>query len=201
MTQVDLQSLIIETVRAPHTAAEKVLRVNLPANWLWSALALMCVLNAIVYSVSLQLSPPQSPEELMFIPPAFRSPVLFTLFLLCSFSLTVFALHRVGAWMEGQGSLREILTVITWMQLLRLVLQLVVLVLSLVAPAFGALLVLVGSLWGVYILAAFVNVAHRYDNLGKAFAVMVLSFLAVALGASLILGLISPTGMGVPGNV
>lgn len=201
MMQVDFQSLVIETVRAPHDAAKRVLALKLPVNWLWSALILMCVLNSIVYSISLQLNPPRSPEELMFIPAAFQSPVLFALFLMCAVSLMVFALHRVGAWMEGQGTQQDILTVITWMQVLRLLLQAVVLILSLVAPAFGALLVLVASVWGIYILAAFVNVAHQYDNIGKAVGVMLLSFFAVVAGASLILGLISPSLPGVPGNV
>lgn len=201
MMQIDFQSLVMETIRSPLTAAERVLKLNLPANWLWSALGLMCVLNAIVYSLSLQINPPASPDELMLIPAAFQSPVLFTLFLFCALSLTVFALHRVGGWMEGKASQRDVLMVITWMQVLRLLLQVAVLILSLVAPAFAALVVMVASLWGIYILAAFVNVAHHYDNLGKAFGVMVLSFLAVALGASLILGLLGPISLGVPGNV
>ncbi len=200
-TQTDIQSLVLETIRSPKTAAARVLSFNFAANWLWGALVLMCVLNAIVYSISLQLNPPSSPEELLFIPPAFQSPVIFTIFLVVALSLTVFALHRVGAWMEGQGSLRDILLIITWMQVLRLLLQVVVLILSLVAPAFGALLVLAATVWGVYILASFVNVAHRYHNIGKAIGVMLLSFLAVALGASLIMGLLSPSLIGVPGNV
>ena len=50
--------------------------------WGGAALALMCVLNAFVYSVALHMSPPTDPSQAMFIPAAFRSPVLLTLFLL-----------------------------------------------------------------------------------------------------------------------
>ena len=201
MTASILQALIIETIRAPADAARRILALKLPQEWLWMALALMCVLNAFVYSVALHMSPPTDPSQAMFIPAAFRSPVLLTLFLFAVLSLTTIVLHRLGRYMDGAGELRDILALVSWLQVLRLVLQLVVVVLSLVAPAFGALLVLVASVWGIYIMAAFVNVAHGYDNIMKAAGVMLLSFLAIAIGMSILLGLIGPAFFGVSGHV
>ena len=165
------------------------------------ALALMSVLNAMVYSVSLQLAPPLDPADGIFLPPVLRSPVLLTLFLFAALGLTVVMLHKLGRAMNGAASLYDILILITWLQVLRLALQLVMLVLSLFIPAFGALLGLVATVWGVYILAAFVNVAHRYDNTMKSAGVMVLSFLAIAVGMSVLMGLLGGFNMGEIANV
>ena len=70
MTQSDFQTLVVQTLRTPGEAATRLLALNLPRRWLWMAMALMCVLNSIVYSVSLQLSPPTDPAALAMIPPA-----------------------------------------------------------------------------------------------------------------------------------
>jgi len=201
MTGFDIQSLVFETIRSPSTAAARILQINLPKEWLWMALALMSVLNAMVYSVSLQLAPPLDPADGIFLPPVLRSPVLLTLFLFAALGLTVVMLHKLGRAMNGAASLYDVLILITWLQVLRLALQLVMLVLSLFIPAFGALLGLVATVWGVYILATFVNVAHRYDNTMKSAGVMVLSFLAIAVGMSVLMGLLGGFNMGEIANV
>ena len=62
MTGIHLQALIVESIRSPLSAAQKVLAIRLPDQWLWMALVLMSVLNSIVYSISLQLAPRPSRE-------------------------------------------------------------------------------------------------------------------------------------------
>lgn len=184
-----MQALILETIRSPATAAERLLALRLPQEWLWMALALMSVLNAIVYSISLHLSPPPESEAGMtVIPAAFLSPVLFTIFLFGALTITVFVMHWLGRSLGGAAQRREILILITWLQVLRLVVQVAVLVLSLAVPAFGALVVLVASVWGLYILVVFLDVAHRFDNRWKATGLLLLAVVAIAVGLSLVLG-------------
>jgi len=200
MSKLPFQDLVIETVRAPREAAGRLIALDLPRDWLWMALALMCVLNAIVYSVSLQLSPP-SPEVAGMVPPAFQSPILFTVFLYGALVITVFVLRWIGQTMGGTGGLGDILVLITWLQVMRLLFQGVVLILSLVSLSLSALVVLGGSVYGVYILAAFIDRAHGFDNLLKALGVMVLAIVAIAVGMSMILAAIGGVIIGGTGNV
>lgn len=201
MTQSDFQTLVVQTLRTPGEAATRLLALNLPRRWLWMAMALMCVLNSIVYSVSLQLSPPTDPAALAMIPPAFQSPVLFTMFLFGALVITVFVLQWIGQAMGGKAELGDILVLLTWLQVMRFLFQLSILILSLVSLTLSAVLVLVGSIWAIYILAVFLNTAHRFDNLGKALGVMVLALLSIAVGLTLILGALGAAILGGTGNV
>ena len=201
MTQSDFQTLVVQTLRTPGEAATRLLALNLPRRWLWMAMALMCVLNSIVYSVSLQLSPPTDPAALAMIPPAFQSPVLFTMFLFGALVITVFVLQWIGQAMGGKAELGDILVLLTWLQVMRFLFQLSILILSLVSLTLSAVLVLVGSIWAIYILAVFLNTAHRFDNLGKALGVMVLALVSIAVGLTLILGALGAAILGGTGNV
>lgn len=195
MTRSDVQGLVIETILAPGDAARRILQIDLPRQWLWMALALMCILNAIVYSLSLHLVPPNAAAMAM-IPPAFQSPVLFAVFLFGALVITVFILCWIGQIMGGKAELGDILVLITWLQVLRLILQAAVLILTLVSPGLSGLVVLVASLWGIYIVAAFLNVAHGFDNLFKAFGVMIGAMLAIAVGLSVAFTLLGVAIMG-----
>lgn len=189
----DIQALIVETIKSPATAAEKILATRLPENVLWMALVLMSVLNSIVYSITLKLNPPVDPQSgMLMVPAAFQSPLVFTVILFIALIISVLLLQRLGqAIGGGQGSLGDVLTVITWMQVLRLVLQLAVLVLSLVLPFLGGLLALVASIYGLYILAVFLKTAHRYDTVMQAFILMLATFLTVVVGLTLLLTILS----------
>ncbi len=201
MTQSDFQTIVVDTVRAPSEAAARVLSFDFPRQWLWMALVLMCVLNAIVYSISLQLSPPGDPAVMAMIPPAFKSPVLFTVFLCGVLVISVFVLQWIGQSMGGQGQMGDILLVITWLQVMRLLLQAAVLVLSLVSPFLGGMLALIGAIWGLFILASFLDVAHRFDNIAKAVGVMVLALVAMLIGLSVIVTVIGAVVVGGAGYV
>lgn len=193
LTTRDIQALIVETVTSPASAAQKILATRLPENVLWLALVLMSVLNSIVYSITLKLNPPVDPQSgMVMVPAAFQSPLVFTVILFIALIISVLLLHRLGLRIGGgQGSLGDVLTVITWMQVLRLVLQLAILALSLVIPFLSGLVALVASFYGLYILAVFLKAAHRYDTLMQGFVLMLATFLTVVVGLTLLLTLLS----------
>ncbi|QIE44253.1 YIP1 family protein [Pseudohalocynthiibacter aestuariivivens] len=179
-----------ETLFAPRNAASRILELNLPSQSLWMILVLMTVLNAIAYSASLYLSPPADPATMAMVPPIFRSPLLFSMALGGALVLTVFALTWIGQSMGGSGRLVDILALMTWLQVLRFALQLVVAVLMLVAPFLGGILVLVASVWGLVILVVFIDSAHGFANLFKATGVLITTVFAIVVGLSVILGVI-----------
>lgn len=188
MTRDDILDLLWQTPFHPREAARRLIDMDLPGGLVWMVLGLMAILNAIVYTLSVEMAP-QGDGAAMLMPPAFQAPILFAALLFGALALTVVALYYVGQGLGGEAALLDILVLMTWLQVLRLLVQGMVLVLTLGVPALGALLVVVAAIWGVYILIGFIDAAHRFENRFKATGVIVLSFVAMAIGLSTLLSL------------
>ncbi|HEY9039308.1 MAG TPA: Yip1 family protein [Roseovarius sp.] len=191
-----VSDLFVETLFSPRAAADRIMALRLPREWLWMALALMSVLNGIVYSVSLYMGPESDPQSMQMIPPAFQSPALFSLFLLGALVITVLTLTWIGRSLGGAGQVPQVLALIVWMQVLRLGVQLALLVLMLALPLAGLVLVMVASVWGLIILVAFIDRAHGFNNIFKSIAVLILAVLAMVVGLSAILSVFAAAVMG-----
>ncbi|MGI3211656.1 Yip1 family protein [Roseovarius tibetensis] len=189
MTRDDVLDLLRQTLFQPREAARLLIDMRLPSQWLWLALVLMAILNSIFYTLSVQINPPTDPSAAL-MPPVFQAPILFAVLLFGALALTVIALSFVGQGLGGAAEMTDILVLLTWLQVLRLLVQAGVLVLALGAPALAAIAVIVSAVWGVYILIGFVDAAHRFDNRFKAAGVIVLSFVAMAIGLSTLLSLV-----------
>lgn len=188
--------LVGQTLFSPRAAADRIMALWLPREWLWMALALMSVLNGIVYSLSFHLGSPPDDQALQMVPAAFRSPALFTMFLLGALVVTVLALTWIGRILGGTGEVQQVLALIVWLQVLRLGVQLALVLLALALPLGGLLLVLVASVWGLVIMVAFIDRAHGFDNGFKAGAVIVLAVLAVIVGLSAVLSVFATAVIG-----
>lgn len=184
MTQGQFKALIVQTLFRPRDAARVLIAMRLPGQFLWMALGLMAVLNAIVYSVSLQGFGTADPTEAM-MPQAFHAPVVFALFLFVVLVLTVLSLFWVGGKFGGTARIEDVLVVITWLQVLRLILQLGVAVLVLAAPSLAALVIILSTFWGIYILVGVVGTAHGFASSFMAFLVIVLAFFVMAVGLTI----------------
>lgn len=194
MTRDDMIDLLRQTLFQPRKAAQRLIELRLPSDFLWMGLALMAILNSIVYSLSVQLSPtPEGSAALM--PTVFQGPILFATLLFGALALTVIALYYVGLGLGGAAKLSDILVLMTWLQALRLLVQSAVLVLALGVPTIAALVVIASAIWGVYILISFIDAAHRFDSRFKAAGVIVLSFVAMAIGLSTLLSLVGMVSM------
>jgi hypothetical protein len=196
MNGADFRALVRQTLFEPRAAAARILALRVPQEGWWLGLALMSVLNTLVYSLSIALSPPRDPTAVDMMGPAVHMPVLFALMLFGALAFTVLALAHVGRFLGGQGGVGDLLALLTWMQVLRLLVQLGVAVLALVAPAVGALVVLVAAAWGSVILMVFVDVAHGFDSLFRAAGVMLASVVLLAVALGVLFSLIGVTVVG-----
>ena len=185
-----LKELFRETLLEPRSAAGRVLGLGIPQEALWTALVLMAILNAMVTLALLYLSPPADPAMMSMVGASFASPILVTLSIVISLVLTIFALSWVGRSMGGTGSTNDILALVTWFQALQLVARLCIVVTLLTVPPVGAILSLAASIWGIVIFVAFVDRAHGFGSGFKAFGVVVMSLLAIAVGLSLVLSIL-----------
>ncbi|MDK3072708.1 Yip1 family protein [Sedimentitalea sp. JM2-8] len=184
MTLSDLRQLAILSIKDPAQAARMLLTAEPAREALWTALAVVAVLNAILFTLSNMLVSGPVP-----LPGMLSAPVVYCLLVAGGLILTIHALFWSGRVLGGTGTIDDIMTVVLWLQALRLVAQVAVMVLLLFMPLFSALLVFAVSLYGLYMLLHFINQAHRLDSLGRSAGVLVGAMLAIVLGLTLLLSL------------
>lgn len=195
--QVHLGELALFTLKNPQDAAKQILSWRFDRGTLWTALALVAVINTLIFTLSNILVPVQSP-----LGPAFDNPVIFLFVVAGGLVLTVSALFWTGRMLGAQDArFDDLLTLMIWLQALRAVAQAAVLVLMLVSPALAMLLVMAAGIAALWLLVNFVNVALKLDSMMRAVMVLIASTLAVVLGLSVLLSMIGVTAVGIPGNV
>lgn len=196
MTSAAIGRLALETIRAPRSAAAQLIGLGLPRELLWTALALVVILNALIFTLTNMVSPP--PAEM---PMVVMAPLPFALLLGAALVASIFALFWVGRGLGGQARLDDLMVLLIWLQSLRVALQLALLVLMPVVPALASLIVLAASILGIWILVNFVDVAQGFDSLLKSLGVLILSTLGMAIALSLVLSLFGGAILGIPSNV
>jgi len=176
------RNLAILSVRKPGDAARVLMALGLGTGVLWNALVLIAIANAVQFSLSNMILPGPSP-----LPEILGAPLVYFAIVAGGLSLTALSIYWTGRFMGGEGTLADVLVLIVWMQILRLLVQVAVLVLVFVMPILSILLVIIAGLIGVYMLVNFINQAHRFNSIAKATVVLVLSILAIVAGLSLLL--------------
>ncbi|MEQ9693261.1 Yip1 family protein [Shimia sp. SDUM112013] len=188
-----LTALLVQTLRAPAEAGRTLCALNLNREMGWSALFLACILNTLAYFASISLFP--VPSEAML--PMMATPILTLITLFSAMTVTVFALFWTGRILDGEARFGDILTMIAWMQFLRVLVQVATIVLMFVLPSLAYVLVMGAGLYGIWIMVHFLQVAHGFDGLGKAIFTLVLAVLGMTMGLSLFLSVMGVTAMGI----
>lgn len=196
MTTAYWRNLVIVSIKDPATAARTLMELHLPSQALWMALALVAVLNTALFTLSNLLMPGPSP-----LPAVFSSPLLYIAIVTVGLILTIYALYWIGRLFKGKGSLADVMVLIVWMQVLRVLAQAAALVLVMTVPVLAVVLVFAAALVGVYMLVHFVDQAHRFGSVGRSAMVLIASLLAIAFGLSLIITLFGGPNVGSLPNV
>lgn len=196
MTAANIWEMAVFTVKQPKDAARQLLALDIPREALWTALALMGVLNAIVYAISNLLFPVPGA-----MPAFLAAPAVYAVIVVGGLALTALSLSWAGRAMGGVASLENILVLVIWLQVLRLMVQIAATILMLIVPAFAGLLVIAAAFVGLWILINFVDVAQKFDSPGKAFGSLIFAFLGMVVALSLILSLIGASTLGLAPNV
>ncbi len=192
MNSETLIPLVQTTLRAPRAAAQHIAALPLGREVIWTALALVAALNALVISAMFAIAPPA-----MALPGYFQSPLILFALLVGLMLLYVHALSWVGQAMGGQGAVEPLLAAVVWLQALRLCAQLGILLLTLALPPVALLASFVVTFWGLWILLNFVAELLHLPGLLHAAAVLAGAALGVLLGLGLLLSLIGLTAQGV----
>jgi hypothetical protein len=203
-TPQSLGTLTMLSLRNPSIAARFVISSGLQRDVLWSLLLLVSVANATLVWVSNALTGP-TPEQLaqmpIQIPAIIFSPLFAFVFLAGALVITVHVLHWLGAAIGGTGSLDNMLAVLVWLQGLRVLAQVILLVLMLAVPSIAGLFGLAVAILSIWLLVHFVNEATGLGSLFKTVGVLLSAMVGIILGLSFILTITGLATMGIDANV
>lgn len=193
---VSWPALAVLTLRDPKQAAALIMGMDLPRDVLWTAVALVAVLNTILSSVSNMIFPVPAPLAGLV-----TNPLVFFVIVLGGLLLTVYSIFWVGRMLGGQGEVGDLLALIVWLQVLRTVAQVAVLVALVAAPVLASFLVLIAGVATIWIFVNFVNVGLQLNSAMLAVVVVILGAVVLIIGLTIFLSAIGVSSIGVPPNV
>ncbi|MGH1465513.1 MAG: YIP1 family protein [Cognatishimia sp.] len=180
-----LQHLVVQTVVDPEGAARRVLALNLTAGQGAMALALASILNGITLFVATELDPTDESLKLLAgVSPIILSVLFFVVILFSAGFLTF-----VSKVIDGQAEFQSMLSLLAWLQFLRVGLQIFGIVGSLLLPSLAAMLTFLAGFYGLWILVQFIKVANGFDTAGKAVAIIGAAILGVTVVFFILLAL------------
>jgi hypothetical protein len=172
------------TVQRPRDGARAVMRLDLPPQARWAALALMAVASALLTALSMGLLPADMRARAA---EGFPSPLASAALQLGVLIVAVHAIHRIGRWRGGRGSLGDAVVVVAWLQFILLLLQVVQVVAQLLLPPVSDALGIVGIVLFYWLLTNFVAEVHGFPSLIKVFAGIVLATVVLAFALAIFL--------------
>lgn len=181
----------VETVRDPRGAAGRMLALNLPGGVLWQALALVVCVSVVLGQGTVLLA--VSPGDMAgpTISPLGLAMVQFALL-----AIMAVAVHAIGRSMGGQGDFAGALTLITWLQVVMVCLQVLQAAAFLLLPPLAMLLGWAGLILFLWLLTNFVAVLHGFQSLGLVFVMILMSAFAIAFVLTLVLAVFGVTPPG-----
>lgn len=196
MTGEAFWPLVQSTLRTPRNAAEQIIGWQLSRDVLWTALALVAILNTFVIVLLMQIAQPSMP-----MPSYFSSPLALYVLLAGVLVIYVHAIYWAGLAIGGQGALGDVLALVVWLQVLRALAQVGVLVLTILVPSLALVLSLIIGIWGFWILLNFITTAMNLQTVGHALAVLIIGAVGLVLGLGVLLSVIGLAAQGVLSNV
>lgn len=187
-----LKPLFIQTVQNPRQAAEQVLRIQLPIQAYWITLTLISVVSSLLLVSIVRAAPLPEGDlgQLLLQSPAYNAPLIFAIMQWGRVVLSVFMLFWTGRMLGGQGDLRDVLSVVTWLQTVSFLIIATIFVIGLVVPFLSSFAMLAFFLWWLWAIVCFLDAAHRFESPIKAVGVLVVSIVGTLIGLSLIMGII-----------
>ncbi|MCK0138775.1 YIP1 family protein [Aliiroseovarius sp. F47248L] len=182
-----LFGMALQTVPEPRKVARDLFDLNLPREVLWTALALVVVVNAAL-GVLAGMMYPLDPTQMGAI---LSSPVLLGVIEAVFMFGMAWGIYAIGRMFGGQGYLSDAIITVVWMEFIFLMFQALTLVLTFFAPGLAAILMIGSVVLFFWILSHFTTESHGFASTGLVFAsilgfmilaVFALSFILVILG-------------------
>ena len=177
-----LTALALYSVRNPKDGAARLLGLGLTRDVVWPLMLLVAVVSTLLFAIQNAILPP--PEARVTL-----SPVGAAVLAVASMIAIASSIHLIGRLLGGAGRFWDAVLLITWMQAILIVLQLLQSLVSFFTAAFGGLFLVAGLGLTLWLLINFTAVLHGYSSRAKAFGVVILAFFATGLTLALLFGL------------
>ncbi len=178
-------SLARETLADPRATARRIMSVDLPIAVRWQALALVVILSVLIGQVAAWLMLGEAAVTGMMAGPIQSGMVQGG-----ALVMMVFAAHRVGSMMGGSGSFEDALILITWLQAIMILVQLVQVVALVVLPPLAGIFSIMGVVLFLWLLTNFVAELHGFESLGRVFGMIIVTAIGLAFIAATVLSIL-----------
>ncbi len=171
---IDLTRLTLDTPRDPKSVAEHLLGLGLLRPQIISLFAVSVCLSVISLFVSNVSMNGDNPFVIVVGPGLVMGPLPVAIMIFVMTLVSALASSRIGHMFGGQGDFNALLIVMSWLQWMQFVFQMLSTLLSFVSIALSGLASLVIFVLTLWIFVAMVDRAHGFESALKSIVTIVL---------------------------
>ena len=171
---IDLTRLTLDTPRDPKSVAEHLLRLGLLRPQIISLFAVSVCLSVISLFVSNVSMNGDNPFVIVVGPGLVMGPLPVAIMIFVMTLVSALASSRIGRMFGGQGDFNALLIVMSWLQWMQFVFQMLSTLLSFISIALSGLASLVIFVLTLWIFVAMVDRAHGFESALKSIVTIVL---------------------------
>ena len=171
---IDLTRLTLDTPRDPKSVAEHLLGLGLLRPQIISLFAVSVCLSVISLFVSNVSMNGDNPFVIVVGPGLVMGPLPVAIMIFVMTLVSALASSRIGRMFGGQGDFNALLIVMSWLQWMQFVFQMLSTLLSFVSIALSGLASLVIFVLTLWIFVAMVERAHGFESALKSIVTIVL---------------------------
>ena len=171
---IDLTRLTLDTPRDPKSVAEHLLGLGLLRPQIISLFAVSVCLSVISLFVSNVSMNGDNPFVIVVGPGLVMGPLPVAIMIFVMTLVSALASSRIGRMFGGQGDFNALLIVMSWLQWMQFVFQMLTTLLSFISIALSGLASLVIFALTLWIFVAMVDRAHGFESALKSIVTIVL---------------------------
>ena len=171
---IDLTRLTLDTPRDPKSVAEHLLGLGLLRPQIISLFAVSVCLSVISLFVSNVSMNGDNPFLIVVGPGLVMGPLPVAIMIFVMTLVSALASSRIGHMFGGQGEFNALLIVMSWLQWMQFVFQMLSTLLSFISIALSGLISLVIFVLTLWIFVAMVDRAHGFESVLKSIVTIVL---------------------------
>ncbi len=171
---IDLTRLTLDTPRDPKSVAEQLLGLGLTRPQIISLFAVSVCLSVISLFVSNVSMNGEDPFVLIVGPGLVMGPLPVAIMIFVMTLVSALASSRIGQMFGGRGDFNALLIVMSWLQWMQFVFQMVSTLLSFISIALSGLVSLVIFVLTLWMFVSMVDRAHGFDSALKSIVTIVL---------------------------
>jgi hypothetical protein len=171
---IDLTRLTLDTPRDPKSVAEHLLGLGLLRPQIISLFAVSVCLSVISLFVSNVSMNGDNPFVIVVGPGLVMGPLPVAIMIFVMTLVSALASSRIGHMFGGQGDFNALLIVMSWLQWMQFVFQMLSTLLSFISIALSGLASLVIFVLTLWIFVAMVDRAHVFESALKSIVTIVL---------------------------